>query len=168
MMCSIPTGVAPAYEAESEAGISPQALRRCASALPTISATLGGGKAAGLALRFAGGGSGDAAFLIDVVDGGDEVLLTLGPFEEAEVIATWRAMGASSGLPLMIARADGLIESPYPQVGRLQLGAIRIRRRRGFLSERRPRFLTRRRTGRLPLRPRVHRGEPEIAGGGGA
>jgi hypothetical protein len=47
----------------------------------------------------------------------------------------------------------------------VQLGQIRIRRRHGVLNGRRPRFLTRRKTGRLPVRPAVHREREIIAGG---
>jgi hypothetical protein len=133
--------------------------------LPVIGRGPGATKPAGLALRFC---EGEGGFAIDVIGQDDDALLRLGPFAEEDVVAIWRSMGAASGLPLMIARPDGLIQAPYPQIGRLQLGDIRIRRRHGLLNGRRPRFLTRRRTGRLPLRPTVFRGECEIAGGRGA
>ena len=54
--------------------------------------------------------------------------------------------------------------TPYPQLGRVLLGPTRRRRRHGLLCHRRPRFLTRRKAARFPLRPQVHR-EPELAGG---
>ena len=117
----------------------------------------------GLALRLAPG-RGEEMFEVAVLDHGGGTLLALGPFEEDEVVATWRSLGISSGLPLMIERQDGTREMPYPQVGRLQLGEIRIRRRHGLLNGRRPRFLVRRKTGRLPLRPSVFR-EREMFGG---
>ena len=77
----------------------------------------------------------------------------------------WRRAGADSGLPLLIGRTDGSYDMPYPQIGGLRLGEIPIRRRRGALNGRRPRFLTRRKTGRLPVRPAVHR-EREIVSRG--
>lgn len=98
-------------------------------------------------------------FQVAVVDADGRTLIALGPYGEDEVIATWRRLGATSGLELMVARLDGALHKPYPQVGRLQLGGIRIRRRNGLLGGRRPRFLVRRKTARLPLRPEVHRGE---------
>lgn len=117
----------------------------------------------GLALRLAPG-QGDEMFEVAVLDRGGGTLLALGPFDENEVVATWRSLGATSGLPLVIERQDGSREMPYPQIGRLQLGEIRIRRRHGLLNGRRPRFLVRRKTGRLPLRPSVFR-EREMFGG---
>jgi hypothetical protein len=118
----------------------------------------------GLALRIAPAAGETEAFEVAVLDRGGATLLSLGPFGEEDVVAVWRSLGASSGLPLIIERADGTREMPYPQIGRLQLGAVRIRRRHGLLNGRRPRFLVRRKTGRLPLRPSVHR-EREIIGG---
>lgn len=122
---------------------------------------------AGIALRLDPAQPDGTAFDIVVVDPEGRALLPLGPFPEEDVVAIWRSLGASSGLPLMVLSADGVLRKPYPQIGRVQLGAIRIRRRHGLLNDRRPRFLVRRKTGRLPLRPRVHQ-EREIAGRDGA
>lgn len=129
----------------------------------------------GLVLRVGSAeGSGSAkpaseeTFEIGLVDDEGRHLMSLGPFGEEEVIATWRGLGASSGLELMVARRDGSVEKPYPQIGRVQLGEVRIRRRRGPLGGRRPRFLVRRKTARLPVRPSVYRGERELADGRGA
>ena len=72
-------------------------------------------------------------------------------------MAVWRALGAASGLPLMIEPVNGRVRPLYPQVGPLLLGPVRIRRRHGLLNGRRPRFLVRRKTARLPPRPLVHR-----------
>jgi hypothetical protein len=96
-------------------------------------------------------------FTIEIVDEAGDPLLALGPFAEEDVVALWRDLGTRTGLPLLVRGGDGTLESPYPQIGRLQLGPVRIRRRHGLLNGRRPRFLVRRKTGRWPLRPRVHR-----------
>jgi hypothetical protein len=117
----------------------------------------------GLALRLADCNGPSETFEIAILDGDGATLLRLGPYEAEDVVAEWRAIGATSGLPLVLERPDGSREMPYPQIGRLQLGAIRIRRRHGLLNGRRPRFLVRRKTGRLPLRPSIHR-EREITG----
>lgn len=82
--------------------------------------------------------------------------MAVGVFHEDEIVAHWRAFAATSGLPLAV-EIDGKLERPHPQIGRLMLGAIRIRRRHGVLKGRRPRFLARRKTGQLPHRPTVHR-----------
>jgi hypothetical protein len=116
----------------------------------------GTANAAGLALKVDPNTDG---FLVEVVDRDGTMLVRLGPFDQDDIVAVWRALGASSGLPLMVERPDGGLDAPYAQVGPLPLGAVRIRRRHGLLNGRRPRFLVRRRTGRLPPRPRVFRGD---------
>ena len=123
---------------------------------------------AAVALRLHGQGgdeSGEAeCFAVDVTDAYGDTLLSLGTFSDEDVVAAWRRAGTASGLPLLIGRQDGSFATVSPQIGRVQLGQIRIRRRHGLLNGRRPRFLTRRKTGRLPVRPAVHR-EREIFSG---
>jgi hypothetical protein len=102
-------------------------------------------------------------FQLVILDEANAPLLALGTYPEEDAVAEWRRLGASSGLPLKIQLSNGSVVTPYPQIGRLQLGPVRIRRRHGLLSGRRPRFLTKRKTGRFGLRPQVFR-EAEIAG----
>jgi hypothetical protein len=99
----------------------------------------------------------DTDFELLLVHANAERNLSVGVFEAEEIVAVWRAFGLASGLPLVLER-DGTLERPYPQVGRLQLGPIRVRRRYALLAGRRPRFLARRKTTRLPDRPTVWRG----------
>jgi hypothetical protein len=103
----------------------------------------------------------DEDFEIALVGDVGETLMVLGRFGEDDVVAVWRELGAATGFPLITQSEDGALQHPYPQVGRVQLGRIRIRRRHGL--RRRPRFLVRRKTARLPRRPVVHR-EREIIG----
>jgi hypothetical protein len=117
--------------------------------------------ATGVAMRVAGDGE---HFHLVVLDGGNAPLLVLGPFTDEDVVAEWRRLAAASGLSAKIQLPNGSVLNPYPQVGRVLLGSTRQRRRHGLLARRRPRFLTRRKTGRFPLRPQVHR-ETELAGG---
>ena len=119
---------------------------------------------AAIALRFRCRDGEAESFAIDVADAYGDTLLSLGAFSDEDVVAAWRRAGAASGLPLLIGRQDGSFTVVSPQIGRVQLGQIRIRRRHGLLNGRRPRFLTRRKTGRLPVRPAVHR-EREIFSG---
>jgi hypothetical protein len=135
--------------------------------LAPLPATIIGGRlgatASGIALKL------DPArdiFHLVLLDDENEPLLALGPYPDEDVVAEWRTLGATSGLSLRIQLSNGAVITPYPQVGRLQLGPVRIRRRHGLLSGRRPRFLTRRKTGRFGLRTRIHR-EAEIAEGHG-
>ena len=120
---------------------------------------------AAVALRLDGEDGAAERFAIALVDAYGDTLLGLGAFSDEDAVAVWRRAGADSGLPLLIGRTDGSYDMPYPQIGGLRLGEIRIRRRRGALNGRRPRFLTRRKTGRLPVRPAVHR-EREIVSRG--
>jgi hypothetical protein len=113
----------------------------------------------GLALEFV-----DGSFLVQLWSAGGDGPIVLGPYEDEEVIAIWRRMAADSGLPLLLPGADGALQQPYPQLGRLLIGVRSDRRRLRVLSGRRPRFLTKRRSASLPRRPRVHR-EVEIASG---
>jgi hypothetical protein len=89
--------------------------------------------------------------------------MRLGRFDENEVVAVWRELAATTGFPLLTQSEDGAVQQPFPQVGRVRLGRVRIRRRHGLLNGRRPRFLVRRKTTRLPRRPTVYR-EHEIIG----
>jgi len=116
--------------------------------------TSGRRRSASVALRPAADGAG---FHLVLLDAGNAPLLALGPFSEEDAVAEWRALSRSSGLPLKVQHPDGAIVPVYPQLGRLILGDSRKRRRHGLLAHRRPRFLTRRKTGRFPMRPKVHR-----------
>ena len=166
MTGATPTGAASRQES------GPAASTTCDFAASPIRglvspAVAGAAAPAAVALRLHGEeGEGREAerFAVDVTDAYGETLLSLGVFSDEDVVAAWRRAGAASGLPLLIGRADGTFATVSPQIGRVQLGQIRIRRRHGLLNGRRPRFLTRRKTGRLPVRPAVHR-EPEIIAG---
>lgn len=111
----------------------------------------------GVAVRFAQDGGNAEMFELVLVGQDRRQDLVIGRWDDGDIAAVWRAVAAASGLPLMLEREDGVIVCPRPQVGRLLLGPIRIRRRHGLLSGRRPRFLVRRKTGKPLLRPvRVH------------
>ncbi len=122
-----------------------------------------GARPAGLALRLDERAPDDNDFEIALVDDVGETLMVLGRFDEDEVVAVWRDLGARTGFPLVTQCEDGAVQHPFPQVGRVRLGRVRIRRGHGLLSGRRPRFLVRRKTTRLPRRPTIYR-EREIIG----
>lgn len=133
-----------------------------ASLLPLIGNAPGAVRPTGIALTFAAETGGEDGFGLVLVDESGETIAMLGPFGEEDVVAIWRDISGKTGLPRMILREDGGLSLVSRQVGRLALGTTRTRRRHGSLGERRPRFLTRRKTGRLPARPRIHRDESEI------
>lgn len=129
------------------------------SALPAFApAAAGAARASGLALDFVEG-----AFVVEV-HGEDRAPIRLGPYDDEEVIAIWRRLAADSGLPLLLPGPDGVLQQPYPQLGRVLVSGRTDRRRLAVLSGRRPRFLAKRRTTAMPRRPRIHR-EVEIASG---
>ncbi|KQP88898.1 hypothetical protein ASF60_20225 [Methylobacterium sp. Leaf113] len=138
-----------------------------ASDLPVITHS-GARRPAGIALAFAEDDSdacGEDRFDLLLVDAAGGVVTRLGPFCENEVVAHWRDFAAKSGLPRMIVKEDGELASVSNQLGPVALGRTRTRRRHGLLNGRRPRFLVRRKTGALPVRPLIHRGESEIISG---
>ena len=124
-----------------------------------------GSEPAGIALAFAteeAEACGEDRFVLVLTDAEGATFSELGPFCEEEVVAVWRDIAAKAGLVRMIIREDGGLSPVSQQIGRLALGRTRLRRRHGSLCNRRPRFLVRRKTGRLPVRPLIHRGEKEI------
>lgn len=147
------------------ADILAQGFTPVASPLPVIGPQGYAAKAAGIALAFANEAAescGEDRFALILVDADGEALSRLGPFAEEDVVAVWRDLAARTGLPRMIVREDGVLSLVSRQLGRVALGTTRTRRRHGLLGDRRPRFLVRRKTGRLPVRPQIHRGEKEI------
>lgn len=140
-------------------------LRFAASVLPVIGRQAGARPAAGIALAYAAEAAeacGGDAFTLILVDAAGQALQRLGSFHEDDVVAVWRDIAARAGLRRMIVREDGALVPVTQQLGRVMLGRVRIRRRHAGLGSRRPRFLVRRKTGRLPARPQIFRGESEI------
>lgn len=114
---------------------------------------------AGIAVRIEAGEDGcePETFALGLADAEGRIVISFGRVEAEDVIALWRGLARTSGLPGLIVDGTGHVATPTPQIGRLPLGAVTIRRRRSFLA-RRPRFLVRRKTARLPAVPLVHRG----------
>ncbi|ACL55405.1 DUF6101 family protein [Methylobacterium nodulans] len=135
------------------------------SPLPIVGRMPGAGRAASVALCLdaeASDAAGEDRFALLLLDKDGDPLMQLGTYGDADVVAVWRRLGAETGLPLLVIQEDGAVTPLGAQLGRVKLGAVRIRRRHGLLSGRRPRFLCRRKTGRLPLRPAVHRDEDPL------
>lgn len=105
-------------------------------------------------------------FSIVLLNGRNLPLLRLGPLDEDDIVAVWRAISDASGLPLTVLLPNGAVARPFEQLGRLRIGSAHPRRRTPVLNGRRPRFLVRRKGARLPSRPLIYR-EREMAAGRG-
>ena len=67
--------------------------------------------------------------------------------EPQDVAADWQAWGRALNLPLLVVGQDGSVSAPLGDLGRVIAGPPKPRRRHSFFAGRRPRFLTRRKTG---------------------
>ncbi len=110
----------------------------------------------GIALRLRSdiGAEADERFEL-ALTAGDGRSITIAIADAEEAVALWRCSGRASGLSLLLETPEGGVTEPYPQIGRLMLGPVRIRRRYSLLKDRRPRFLTRRKPGRVGERAAV-------------
>jgi hypothetical protein len=78
--------------------------------------------------------------------------------DDRDVTAEWQFWATRFGLPLLVSEPDGSLSQPFPQLGPLMVAEPRPRRIPGDFAKRRPRFLTKRRTGSPKDNPVVHRG----------
>jgi Family of unknown function (DUF6101) len=118
----------------------------------------------GVAIRIVPGASEEedrVAIVLSHTSAAQEVVLFEAEDDE-NVIAEWRLLGSALGLPLLVEGLDGRTVAAEERLGEVGVSRPRPRRRHALLSGRRPRFLTRRRTGKMPLVPFVHHGEREI------
>jgi hypothetical protein len=113
----------------------------------------------GLLLRIGQGPGGDLRFdiLLLFEEDGQNVLL-FPDVDEAEVVALWRRTAADLGQPLLIETPAGELVEAAAQIGLVLHGPTWERRRTLAMTKRRPRFLRRRKTARLPERPIMVRG----------
>ena len=82
---------------------------------------------------------------------------------DEDVTAEWQYWSRRFGLPLLILNAEGRMTEPFARLGALLTARPAPRRMPVTLALRRPRFLTRRRTGKMPAEPRIHREREIIA-----
>jgi hypothetical protein len=88
------------------------------------------------------------AIVLAAVCGHEDVVLAR-DLGEDEVVAHWRGLAASLGLPPLVCHANGETEFLHKQLGAVALGRQPARRRRRLVANRRPRFLMRRKAGRM-------------------
>lgn len=73
-----------------------------------------------------------------------------------EVAADWQAWSRTLNLPLLIVGQDGTVNAPLANVHGVHMTRAKPRRRHSYFAQRRPRFLTRRKPGRVGEAIRVH------------
>ena len=112
----------------------------------------------GVALRLADPTGEDERFEL-ALTAGDGRSIAIASADQEDAVALWRDFGKVSGLPLLLETVDGTVTQPFPQLGRVALGPTKIRRRYALLNGRRPRFLTRRKPGRVAELPVMVSGE---------
>lgn len=81
-----------------------------------------------------------------------------------DIAADWRAWAEAYRLPMMLVEADGVARTLEETIGQVKAAPVRQRRKGRVSTQRRPRFLARRKTGNLGLRLVVG-GEEIIARG---
>jgi len=75
--------------------------------------------------------------------------------EPEDVAADWQAWGRALNLPLLVVTEDGTVRAPVDRIGALVVFDSKPRRRYSFFTDRRPRFLARRKPGRAGPTERV-------------
>ncbi len=138
----------------------------CSVALADGSRNLGGyaGRATGVVLRRKSGTLGHDIFEVAIVFGADQAETPVHlATDDDTVIARWRRYARDLGLKLIIEAQDGTQTACYEQMGGVRLGDVHSRRRIAAMLKHRPRFLTRRRTGKLPAQPVIRREREIIA-----
>ena len=106
----------------------------------------------GVAVRMeAIGDNGDVRAFVELLHADPTLTLQLAMTDDPEEIAgDWQAWGRTLNLPLLIVGQDGSVGAPLAQTG-IRMARPKPRRRHSYFAKRRPRFLTRRKTGRPEL-----------------
>jgi hypothetical protein len=105
---------------------------------------------AGVAVRMkAIGNAGAIRVFVEVLHADPSLTLQLAVADSPEAVAAdWQAWGRALDLPLLIVGQDGTVSQPLKEMGGLVVTPPKQRRHHSFFADRRPRFLTRRKTGR--------------------
>ncbi len=103
----------------------------------------------GVAVRMEATGTvGRVRVFVELLHGDPTLTLPLIVGDEPEdVAADWQAWGRALKLPLLVIGQDGSVSAPLSDLGGIISNPPRPRRRHSFFAGRRPRFLTRRKTG---------------------
>jgi hypothetical protein len=96
------------------------------------------------------GSDGDVRGFVELLHAEPEFTVTLTISDDPTVVANdWQSWGHALDLPLLVIGQDGSVGEPLRDSGSLQIAMPKQRRRHAFFAKRRPRFLTRRKTGQV-------------------
>jgi hypothetical protein len=123
---------------------------------PTMQAAVPLSAYRGVAVRMeSAGDNGEVSTFIELLHRDPALTLTLAESAVPEDLAAdWQAWGRTLGLPLLVVGQDGSVGEPLARFG-LETARSKPRRYHTYFAKRRPRFLTRRKTGRATSMERV-------------
>ncbi|WP_337266261.1 DUF6101 family protein [Oryzifoliimicrobium ureilyticus] len=73
----------------------------------------------------------------------------------ADIAADWRGWSEAFHIPMLMIEADGVARPLEDHIGDLRTARVQPRRRHSYFANRRPRFLVRRRTGKLGVSMKI-------------
>jgi hypothetical protein len=101
------------------------------------------------------GNNGDVRAFVELLHAESALTLLLASSDTPEDLAgDWQAWGRTLDLPLLVVGQDGSVSVPLLNRG-VTIAPPKPRRRHSYFAKRRPRFLTRRKTGRPELMERL-------------
>lgn len=117
----------------------------------------------GVALTLDADAGGALAYRLHLVHADRDLSIALEEApDDCDIVADWRLWSRFFRLPALVERRSGAIEQADPALGELLLGGGAPDRRVKCDGKRRPRFLRRRKVGRVGDPASVHQGEREI------
>lgn len=107
----------------------------------------------GVAVRMEStGDNGEVRAFVELLHTDPSLTLPLAVTDDPyEIAADWQTWARTLSLPLLIVGQDGSIGAPLAGMGGILAAKPKPRRRHSFFADRRPRFLVRRKVGRLDV-----------------
>lgn len=120
----------------------------------------------GVAVRIVPAEGGDLSITVELLHADPALTIPLiVAATPGEIVADWQCWAKVLRRPLLLVGEDGSIVEPTPRMGGVGIRALKPRRLHSFFAARRPRFLTRRKTGRAHLTTDTVLGREIIARG---
>jgi hypothetical protein len=110
----------------------------------------------GVAVRMVAGDGGELRIMVELFHTDAKLSIPLVvATSPGDVVADWQSWSKTLRRPLILVGDDGTIVEPTPRLGGVAIGQIKPRRLHSFFAARRPRFLARRKTGRVQPGERI-------------